>query len=98
MLTLTENADTIATTIVAQQSDDPTAGLRIQTSSADAPEQPRFAVTVAPAPQPGDDVVEGAGCRVFLEHDASAALSDKVLDADVDAQGGVSFTLLPQSA
>ncbi len=97
MLTLTENADTIATTIVAQQSDDPTAGLRIQASGGDESEQPRFAVTVAPS-QPGDDVVEGVGCRVFLEHDASTALSDKVLDADVDEQGAVSFTLLPQTA
>lgn len=98
MLTLTENADTIATTIVAQQGEDPNAGLRIQTSAGDEPEQPRFAVTVAPSPQPGDDVVEGVGCRVFLEHDASSALTDKVLDADVDEQGAVSFTLLPQTA
>lgn len=98
MLTLTENAETIATTIVAQQSDDPTAGLRIQSSGAAEQEQPRFAVTVAPAPEPGDDVVEGVGCRVFLEHDASTALNDKVLDAGVDAQGAVSFTLLPQTA
>lgn len=97
MLTLTDNATTIATNIVAQQSEDPDAGLRIHSSSAD-PAEPRFAVSIAPAPQPGDDVVEGDSVRVFLQHEASEALSDKVLDASVDEQGAVSFALLPQPA
>ena len=53
MLTLTENANTIAATIVAQQSTTPDAGLRIHSSGTEA--EPRFAVTVAPTPEPGDE-------------------------------------------
>ncbi|UWF78095.1 MULTISPECIES: Fe-S cluster assembly protein HesB [Microbacterium] len=97
MLTLTDNASTIATSIVAQQSADPSAGLLIHTSGTGPADEARFALTVAPAPEPGDDIVEGeGGARVFLEHEASEALADKTLDAGVDEQGAVSFTLLPQ--
>ncbi|WP_309066575.1 Fe-S cluster assembly protein HesB [Microbacterium sp.] len=97
MLTLTENAAMIATTIVAQQSTQPDAGLRIHTSAGET-DAPRFAVTVAPTPEPGDAVLEDADLRVFLEQAASEALADKTLDAAVDEQGAVSFTLLPQPA
>ncbi len=97
MLTLTENAAMIATTIVAQQSTEPDAGLRIHTSGGPEEER-RFAVTVAPTPEPGDAVLEDADLRVFLEQAASDALSDKTLDAAVDERGAVSFTLLPQPA
>lgn len=96
MLTLTENANTIAATIVAQQSTTPDAGLRIHTSGTEA--EPRFSVTVAPTPEPGDEVVGDDEIHVFLEHAAAEALNDKVLDATVDEQGAVSFTLLPQAA
>ena len=96
MLTLTENANTIAATIVAQQSTGPDAGLRIHSSGTDA--EPRFAVTVASTPEPGDAVVGDDEIRVFLEQAAAEALDDKVLDAAVDEQGAVSFTLLPQPA
>ncbi|GAA2855772.1 MAG TPA: Fe-S cluster assembly protein HesB [Microbacterium sp.] len=96
MLTLTENANTIAATIVAQQSTTPDAGLRIHSSGTEA--EPRFAVTVAPTPEPGDEVIGDDEIHVFLEHAAAEALNDKVLDATVDEQGAVSFTLLPQAA
>ncbi|MFP1601690.1 Fe-S cluster assembly protein HesB [Microbacterium sp. 2216-1] len=96
MLTLTENANTIAATIVAQQSTGPDAGLRIHSSGTEA--EPRFAVTVAPSPEPGDAVVGDETTRVFLEETAAEALGDKMLDAAVDEQGAVSFTLLPQPA
>ncbi|WP_309127928.1 Fe-S cluster assembly protein HesB [Microbacterium sp.] len=96
MLTLTENANTIAATIVAQQSTTPDAGLRIHSSG--TADEPRFAVTVAPMPEPGDAVVGDDALHVFLEEAAADALADKVLDAAVDEQGAVSFTLLPQAA
>jgi len=96
MLTLTENANTIAATIVAQQSTTPDAGLRIHTSG--TADEPRFAVSVAPSAEPGDEVVGDDTLHVFLEESAAQALSDKVLDAAVDEQGAVSFTLLPQAA
>ncbi|MFD5224915.1 Fe-S cluster assembly protein HesB [Microbacterium sp. NPDC058342] len=96
MLTLTENANTIAATIVAQQGSTPDAGLRIHSSGTEA--EPRFAVTIAPTPEPGDEVIGDEELRVFLERAVAEALDDKVLDASVDEQGAVSFTLLPQPA
>ncbi|SJN29620.1 hypothetical protein FM104_06595 [Microbacterium esteraromaticum] len=94
MLTLTENANTIAATIVAQQSTTPDAGLRIHSSGTE--EEPRFAVTIASTPEPGDEVIGDEAIRVFLEQAVAEALDSKVLDATVDEQGAVSFTLLPQ--
>jgi Fe-S cluster assembly iron-binding protein IscA len=96
MLTLTDNANTIAATIVAQQSTTPDAGLRIHSSGTAT--EPRFAGTIAPTPEPGDAVVGDEDIRVFLEQAAAEALSDKVLDASVDEEGAVSFSLLPQPA
>ena len=96
MLTLTENANTIAATIVAQQSSTPDAGLRIH--AAGTPAEPRFAVTIVPTPEPGDAIVGDEEIRIFLERAAAEALDDKVLDAAVDEQGAVSFSLLSQPA
>lgn len=99
MLTLTENASAIVATLVSRQDDGAEAGLRIQTADGAGPSgETRFAVNVVAAPEPSDQVVEGAGARVFLEQPAAEALSDKVLDAGVDGEGAVSFTLLPQPA
>ncbi|WP_417508225.1 Fe-S cluster assembly protein HesB [Microbacterium sp.] len=97
MLTLTENADAVVTTIVGREDASAEAGLRIQTAEGQGPNgEARFAVHIAPSPEPADIVIEGPGSRVFLEDDAAEALSDKVLDAGVDEQGAVSFTILPQ--
>lgn len=99
MLTLTENADAVVTTIVGREDASADAGLRIQTAEGQGPNgEARFAVHVVPSPEPADVVVEGEGSRVFLEDAAADALSDKVLDAGVDEQGAVSFTILPQPA
>lgn len=96
MLTLTENANTIAATIIAQQGTTADAGLRIHSSG--TPAEPRFAVTVASVPEPGDEVIGDEALHVFLEQAVAEALDDKVLDAAVDEAGAVSFTLLPQAA
>ncbi|MGO2745758.1 Fe-S cluster assembly protein HesB [Microbacterium sp.] len=97
MLTLTENADAVVTTIVGREDTSAEAGLRIQTAEGQGPNgEARFAVHVVPSPEPADVVVEGAASRVFLEDNAAEALSDKVLDAGVDEEGAVSFTILPQ--
>lgn len=99
MLTLTENADAVVTTIVGQEDANADAGLRIQTAEGQGPNgEARFAVHVVPSPEAADVVIEGAGSRVFLEENAAETLSDKVLDAGVDDQGSVSFTILPQPA
>lgn len=93
MLTLTENASTVVKSIVDQSSEDGEAGLRI---SQDAPDSPALHVMPTEAPQPGDQVLEDAGARVFLEETAAVTLEDKVLDAQVDDNGGVQFTIAQQ--
>jgi Fe-S cluster assembly iron-binding protein IscA len=93
VLTLTENASTVVKTLVDQTGADE-GGLRI---SQDAPDSPALHVIPSEAPQPGDQVVEEAGARVFLEEIAADTLDDKILDAQVDDGGGVQFTIAPQA-
>lgn len=96
MLTLTPNASTIVKTIADQsaQENEATqadqAGLRIS-SEENAPEE--FTVATADGPASGDEVVESDGARVFLSETASNVLADKVLDAQVDEAGAVTFQL-----
>lgn len=93
MLTLTDNASTIVKDITHQAGAPQSAGLRI--TGEDSPE-PSFAVTAAPQPEPGDQVVEQAGATVYLDATAAQQLDDKVLDAGVDDSGNVSFALTMQ--
>ncbi len=90
MLTLTENASTVVKTLLEQTGEAASGGLRI---SQDSPDSPALHVMPTQAPQPGDQVVEEEGARVFLEEVAAATLDDKVLDAQVDDGGGVQFTV-----
>lgn len=89
MLTLTENANTIVKTLT-DQTPDPEAGLRITSSN---PQHTAFSAAIAPVPGPADQVVDLGDTRLFLDPDAAVALDDKVLDANVDGQGAVSFTI-----
>ncbi len=93
MLTLTENASTVVKTLVDQTGGNE-AGLRI---SQDAPDSPALHVIPSEAPQPGDQVLEDDGARVFLEETAATTLDDKILDAQVDDNGGVQFTIAVQT-
>ena len=93
MLTLTENASTVVKTLV-DQTGGQEAGLRI---SQDAPDSPALHVIPSGEPQPGDQVVEQSGAKVFLEETAATTLDDKVLDALVDPNGGVQFSIAPQA-
>ncbi len=98
MLTLTDNATAIVTTLVSRQSDADEAGLRIHSTAMQGPDGgARLAVLVTPHPEPEDQVIEFSGTRLFLEETAAAALDDKVLDAGVDDEGAVSFAVLPQA-
>ena len=90
MLTLTENATTIVKTLTTQAVDSPEGGLRISSSD---PNATTFSVAVAPAPEADDQVIVDGDARVFVEENASVALADKVLDAQLDDQGAVHFQL-----
>lgn len=95
MLTLTENASTIVKTLVEQNLPTQDAGLRF--SQLDGQES---ALTVETAEQalPGDQVIEQAGAKVFLDETAAVALGDQILDADVDDTGSVQFSITPAAA
>jgi iron-sulfur cluster assembly protein len=93
VLTLTDNATHVIKNITAGEGAPEGAGVRI---SQENPASPTLAMTAAPGPAPGDQVVEDQGARVFLEPTAAETLDDKTLDASVDDQGGVEFVLVPQ--
>lgn len=90
MLTLTDTATTVVKSIVDKAPQSDAAGLRIH---GDAPDATNFNVAVVAGAEPGDSVVESSGARVFLESNASKALDDKVLDAEVSDEGAVTFAL-----
>jgi Fe-S cluster assembly iron-binding protein IscA len=91
MLTLTENASTIVTTIVDKQMESEESGLRIS-----GPTDGAFAISAVPAGEPGDTVVQSGQATVYLEESASQVLDDKILDAQVTPEGEVQFQLAQQ--
>jgi Fe-S cluster assembly iron-binding protein IscA len=86
MLTLTDNAVLVIRDLTAQQEAPDAAGLRIASD-------PTGSLTLALAEQPqrGDQVLNTAGARIFLDEESSHVLRNKALDAAVDAQGVVQF-------
>jgi Fe-S cluster assembly iron-binding protein IscA len=91
MLTLTENASNIVSTIVDKQVESEDGGLRIS-----GPTDGAFAISAVPAAQPGDTVIESGEAKVYLEESATEVLDDKVLDAQVTQDGDVQFQLAQQ--
>ena len=93
MLTLTDSAVTAIRTLTSQPELPEDTGLRIMAQDEAGPS---FQVTLAETPVAGDQVIEENGARVFLEANAAAALDDKALDAQVDDEGTVAFTVAVQ--
>ena len=90
MLTLTENAATVIERLVARGAEGGKAGLRIISGQKSRPSDMK--IEIATEPKRGDEIVELAGARVYLDSDAAAALSSKELDAVVD-DNAVNFTV-----
>lgn len=93
MLTLTENAVSAIRALTSQPEQAADTGLRIIGHGAEAAP---FELALAETPADGDQVIESDGARVFLDPGAAAALSGSALDARVDDQGGVAFSVSPQ--
>lgn len=91
MLTLTENASDIVTTLVNSQVPSENGGLRIS-----GPSPEGFAITAVLAGEPGDTLVESGEAKVYLEDAASQVLADKILDAQVTPEGNVQFQIADQ--
>lgn len=90
MLTLTSEAVQVIRTVTADPQLPPESGIRIQ-AGVNGSETLQLSVT--PAPEAGDEVVEEEGARVYLEPMTAEMLKDMTLDAKVDPQGDVAFTL-----
>ena len=95
MLTLTDNAVTAIRALTSQPEQTPDTGLRIMGQGEGVPP---FQLALAEAPVEGDQVIEANGARVYLADDTATVLADKSLDAEVDAEGGVAFSVSPQQA
>lgn len=87
MLTVTTNATAVIERLTSHPELPEGAGLRISSQSEG------FGLSVTPEPEQGDQVMQEAGARLFLEPDAAEALADKTLDAQVDSGGSVQFFL-----
>jgi hypothetical protein len=60
--------------------------------------QTALALSVAPAPAAGDEVVTAVeGAQVFLEPQAAEFLSDKVLDVQQDPEGQLNFAVVDRT-
>ncbi|REE98521.1 Fe-S cluster assembly protein HesB [Thermomonospora umbrina] len=90
MLTLTSGAVQVIRTVTANPELPPETGIRI-TSGVNGSQA--LTLSVAARPEQGDEVVEAEGARVYLEPTAATMLEDKTLDAEVDPQGDVAFTI-----
>jgi len=90
MLTLTDSASTVVKSIVDRSPDNTDAALRI---SAAEPGATDLSLAVATSAEPNDTVIETAGATVFVEQNAALVLDDKVLDAQIDDDGSVRFSI-----
>jgi Fe-S cluster assembly iron-binding protein IscA len=88
VLSLTDNAATEIRNLIAQPEVPDDGGVRI----ASGPEG-SLTLALAAAPADGDAVVEEQGARVFVEPQAGEVLDELLLDAAVDPEGHVQFSL-----
>lgn len=95
MLTLTDTAADVVKQIADQVPDSDGPGLRISTTQEGS--ETGLTLTAAVAPEPGDQVLDEDGARVFLDETAATILDDKVLDAEVQPDGAVTFAVGQQS-
>lgn len=92
MLTLTDKAQDAVKTLTDSPEAPDTAGVRIAPALSGAS---GLELSVVAEPAPGDEVIDNAGARVFVEEQTSGLLDGQTLDATV-ADGGVQFSLVPQ--
>ena len=81
MLALTEHAAVAIRGLVAA-AELPDGGLRIDSPDANGA-APHYEARIAPAPDPGDEILDAGGAHVFLPRSAADRLDDKVLDVRV---------------
>jgi iron-sulfur cluster assembly protein len=95
MLVLTPTAVAVVNNLTTAVGRPEGAGLRISSDTA-APDG-GLQVDITSGPAEHDQVLAETGARVFLDPHAASYLDNKVLDANVDDQGGARFMLGTQS-
>jgi iron-sulfur cluster assembly protein len=91
VLTLTDNAATEIRNLVSNPEVPDDGGVRIASNDEGA-----LTLALTAGPAEGDEVIEAEGARVFLEPQAGELLDDKTLDAGVDPEGHLQFSLAQQ--
>jgi iron-sulfur cluster assembly protein len=94
MLTLTDGAVSAIRSLTSQPELPVQTGLRIV---ARGEGEVSFQLALAEGPVAGDQVVEEGGARVFVEPAAAAVLEAKALDAQLNEQGTVAFSVSDQA-
>lgn len=96
MLALTDRAvQAVKELVSASEATTETGGLRV--AAGQATPEADLQLSVVSLPAEDDEVIEEHGARLFLDHNASRLLDDKVLDADIE-QNRVAFTLAEQTS
>lgn len=97
MLAITDAAAQAISALTAQEGKQDGGGLRLAVQDQQGT-GPQLALSVADQAEAGDEVLGTQdGAKVFLESQASQFLGDKVLDVQQDAQGQLSFAVMPQA-
>lgn len=96
MLVLTPAAIEVVSSLTTAPGSPEGAGLRISPDPASTDGNLQVQITAQPAAQ--DQVVGDSAARVFLDAQVAPFLADKVLDADVDAEGGAHLVIGAQDA
>jgi Fe-S cluster assembly iron-binding protein IscA len=94
MLTLTDQAVDAIRNLTSRPGLAAETGLRIAPQDGGAG---GLALSLSAGPEAGDQVIEEADVQVFVQSDASTALADQALDAEVNEDGEVAFLLLRQA-
>jgi iron-sulfur cluster assembly protein len=92
LLTLTSRALDVVQTVTGHPRLSPESGLRIDGAT------PPLQVRAASAPQPGDEVIERDGARLFLGGQARQRLRDRTLDVVTESSGRIHFLVRPRRA
>ena len=96
MLALTDRAvQAVKELVSASEATTETGGSRV--AAGQATPEADLQLSVVSLPAEDDEVIEEHGARLFLDHNASRLLDDKVLDADIE-QNRVAFTLAEQTS
>jgi iron-sulfur cluster assembly protein len=96
VLVLTPAAIEVVSSLTSAPGSPDGAGLRISPDPASSDGNLQVEITAQPAAE--DQVVGDSAAKVFLDSQVAPYLADKVLDANVDPQGGAQLVIGSQEA